>query len=446
MKLKRLLSVLDVCECTADPELDVRDISFDSRTTQPGDLFAAVCGYESDGHRFIGAAVARGAAVVLCQERPEADVPYIRVADSRLALSRICCEFFGNPSRELTMIGVTGTNGKTTVTTLIKHMLEQCLHTKVGLIGTNANIIGDEVLHTEHTTPDTYELQKLLRLPEQHGKLCKRSCPAGRRKHWKRFKPLEFFFEHLNRCFHTGFRHSICQSQNIPVHTGGHEQGAVRQKVAQHIAHDIPFQRVESAFEAEIQQQDHALFAAQFVHKLPCAGRCLRLSQQQIPEQLLPCIGLQQPGFGLQLFGACILFAGFFQFRKRLVQHRDHFGFIAGLEDVMPHPQLHGLTGKFVVTIAGKHHKGHIRVLLLCLPDHLNAVHHRHLDVHDGEVRPEFCDFFQPLGTVPSGGNDLYLIGIPRYELCHSFTLDLLIVHDQQCIQVALSFTIFSCL
>ena len=163
MKLKRLLSVLDVCECTADPELDIRDISFDSRTTQPGDLFAAVCGYESDGHRFIGAAVERGAAVVLCQKKPEVDIQYILVADSRLALSRICCEFFDNPSRELTMIGVTGTNGKTTVTTLIKHMLEQCLHTKVGLIGTNANIIGDEVLHTEHTTPDAYELQKLLR-------------------------------------------------------------------------------------------------------------------------------------------------------------------------------------------------------------------------------------------------------------------------------------------
>ena len=124
MKLKRLLSVLDVCECTADPELDIRDISFDSRTTQPGDLFAAVCGYESDGHRFIGAAVERGAAVVLCQKKPEVDIQYILVADSRLALSRICCEFFDNPSRELTMIGVTGTNGKTTVTTLIKHMLE----------------------------------------------------------------------------------------------------------------------------------------------------------------------------------------------------------------------------------------------------------------------------------------------------------------------------------
>ena len=149
MKLKRLLSVLDVCECTADPELDIRDISFDSRTTQPGDLFAAVCGYESDGHRFIGAAAERGVAVVLCQRKPEVEIPYILVADSRLALSRICCEFFDNPSRELTMIGVTGTNGKTTVTTLIKHMLEQCLHTKVGLIGTNANVIGDEVLHTE---------------------------------------------------------------------------------------------------------------------------------------------------------------------------------------------------------------------------------------------------------------------------------------------------------
>ena len=136
MKLKRLLSVLDVCECTADPELDIRDISFDSRTTQPGDLFAAVCGYESDGHRFIGAAAERGAAVVLCQRKPEVEIPYILVADSRLALSRICCEFFDNPSRELTMIGVTGTN---------------------------ANVIGDEELHTEHTTPDAYELQKLLR-------------------------------------------------------------------------------------------------------------------------------------------------------------------------------------------------------------------------------------------------------------------------------------------
>ena len=117
---------------------------------------------------FIRQSLAGGAVVVLCQKQPEVDIPYILVADSRLALSRICCKFFDNPSRELTMIGVTGTNGKTTVTTLIKHMLEQCLHTKVGLIGTNANVIGDEVLHTEHTTPDAYELQKLLRRMEEN--------------------------------------------------------------------------------------------------------------------------------------------------------------------------------------------------------------------------------------------------------------------------------------
>ena len=163
MKLKRLLSVLDVCECTADPELDIRDISFDSRTTQPGDLFAAVCGYESDGHLFIGAAAERGAAVVLCQRKPEVEIPYILVADSRLALSRICCEFFDNPSRELTMIGVTGTNGKTTTTYLLKQLLERCLGAKVGLIGTNQNMIGDAVLPAERTTPDALTLQRLLR-------------------------------------------------------------------------------------------------------------------------------------------------------------------------------------------------------------------------------------------------------------------------------------------
>lgn len=163
MKLKELLSEVRVLECTAALETEIRDISFDSRTTQPGDLFVAVCGYESDGHRFIGMATEKGAAAVLCQRKPETDVPYILVADSRLALAQVSCAYFGYPARELRMIGVTGTNGKTTTTTLIKHVLEQARGAKVGLIGTNANLIGDETLHTEHTTPDSYELQKLLR-------------------------------------------------------------------------------------------------------------------------------------------------------------------------------------------------------------------------------------------------------------------------------------------
>ena len=155
MKLKELLSEVRVLECTAALETEIRDISFDSRTTQPGDLFVAVCGYESDGHRFIGMATEKGAAAVLCQRKPETDIPYILVADSRLALAQVSCAYFGYPARELRMIGVTGTNGKTTTTTLIKHVLEQARGAKVGLIGTNANLIGDATLHTEHTTPDS---------------------------------------------------------------------------------------------------------------------------------------------------------------------------------------------------------------------------------------------------------------------------------------------------
>ena len=163
MKLKDLLRDTAVLSGTADPDLEIRGVSFDSRLTQPGDLFVAVKGYESDGHRFIPMALEKGAAAVLCEDVPEGEGPYIQTKDSRLALAEVSCVWFGHPSREMTMIGVTGTNGKTTVTTLLKHVLEQTIGAKVGLIGTNANLIGSEVLHTDRTTPDAYSLQKLLR-------------------------------------------------------------------------------------------------------------------------------------------------------------------------------------------------------------------------------------------------------------------------------------------
>ncbi len=162
MKLRELLTELSVIECTADLGSDIRDIRYDSRTVQPGDLFVAVPGMQSDGHTFIPMAAEKGAAAVICQRAPEANVPYILAADSRLALARVSCAWFGYPAEKMTMIGVTGTNGKTTSTVLIKHMLEDVTGEKVGLVGTISNWIGDEEFPTERTTPESYDLQKLF--------------------------------------------------------------------------------------------------------------------------------------------------------------------------------------------------------------------------------------------------------------------------------------------
>ncbi len=163
MQLQELLKEIPVSTMTADPHTEIKDIRYDSRQVKEGDLFVAVKGLQSDGHAFISKAMAQGAAAVLCQDLPEGDVPYVQTADSRLALSLVSAAYFGHPSGELAMIGVTGTNGKTTSTTLIKHMLEDCLGAKVGLIGTIANEIGDEEIPASRTTPESYDLQKMLR-------------------------------------------------------------------------------------------------------------------------------------------------------------------------------------------------------------------------------------------------------------------------------------------
>ena len=163
MKLKEIIRDLTVLELRADPECEISGISYDSRAAQPGDLFVAVRGLEADGHRFIPSAVSNGAAVVLCETAPTDGTPYVRVKDSRLSLALASRAFFGDPSSEMTMIGLTGTNGKTTSSYLLKHLLECKLDAKVGLIGTNGIMIGDEFLHSERTTPESYELQKLFR-------------------------------------------------------------------------------------------------------------------------------------------------------------------------------------------------------------------------------------------------------------------------------------------
>ena len=163
MKLHELLKGLDILSYTADMDADIREVQYDSRLVEGGDLFIAVPGAAADGHRFIPMAVEKGASCVLCERTPEGDVPYVQVADSRRALAVVGGNRFDHPARELTMIGVTGTSGKTTSTYLIKSILEQKAGAKVGLIGTIQNMIGDQVLHTERTTPESFELQKLLR-------------------------------------------------------------------------------------------------------------------------------------------------------------------------------------------------------------------------------------------------------------------------------------------
>ena len=163
MKLNELLAGIDILESTADPSLEITGVSYDSRRTRPGDLFVAITGYETDGHRFIPMALEKGAACVLCQQKPEGKAPCVLVSDSRAALARLGRNWFGDPAASMTMVGVTGTNGKTTSTYLLKDILEKCLGAKVGLIGTNQNMIGDQVLHTERTTPESFELQSLFR-------------------------------------------------------------------------------------------------------------------------------------------------------------------------------------------------------------------------------------------------------------------------------------------
>ena len=162
MKLKKLLEGIEIIESTADMELDIASVAYDSRKVERGGLFVAISGFASDGNRFIPMAMEKGAAVIVTAKKPELDVPYVLIPSDRLALALIGCNFYSHPARSMTMIGVTGTNGKTSVTLLLKQVIEKVLGAKVGLIGTMENRIGDLVIPTERTTPESFELQGLF--------------------------------------------------------------------------------------------------------------------------------------------------------------------------------------------------------------------------------------------------------------------------------------------
>ena len=162
MKLRDLLKDIEILEANADMDLDITGVAYDSRKVTPGSLFVAITGFASDGNRFIPMALEKGAAAVVTAKKPEGEVPYILVESDRLALALIGTNFFGHPAESMTMVGVTGTNGKTSSTLILKQVIEKTLGAKVGLIGTMENLIGDQVLPTDRTTPESFELQALF--------------------------------------------------------------------------------------------------------------------------------------------------------------------------------------------------------------------------------------------------------------------------------------------
>ena len=164
MKLSELLKNIKPTAIVGDSEQKVTGIEIDSRKVAAGGLFVAMKGTQVDGHRFIEKAVEQGAVVVLCEDLPEkmpSDVTFVQVESTEEAVGPVATVFFGEPSLRLKLVGVTGTNGKTTIATLLYNMFRQFGH-KCGLLSTVCNYIEDEAIPASHTTPDAIELNRLL--------------------------------------------------------------------------------------------------------------------------------------------------------------------------------------------------------------------------------------------------------------------------------------------
>ena len=163
MQLDKLIAGLK-CELYNFSEREVMHITFDSRSVCEGTLFVAQRGVHMDGHKFIEQAVGQGALAVVCECLPDImnpDVTYIVVEDSSAALGTIASNYYGNPTKQIKLVGVTGTNGKTTTVTLLHRMFRMSGH-HVGLISTIVNKIDEHEIQTKHTTPDSLEINRLL--------------------------------------------------------------------------------------------------------------------------------------------------------------------------------------------------------------------------------------------------------------------------------------------
>lgn len=164
MKLENILKGIDVISFTGDSLLEIAAVEFDSRNVIPGSLFVAVRGVSTDGHNYISQAVASGASAIICEtlpDNPAVGVCWVKTSDSAKALGLSASNFYGNPSQTMKLVGVTGTNGKTTIATLLYNMFMR-LGYKCGLFSTVCNYINGKELPATHTTPDPVQLNRIL--------------------------------------------------------------------------------------------------------------------------------------------------------------------------------------------------------------------------------------------------------------------------------------------
>jgi UDP-N-acetylmuramoyl-L-alanyl-D-glutamate--2,6-diaminopimelate ligase len=164
MKLIELLKYVTPQAIIGNQDVNITGVNIDSRKIEKGHLFVAIKGTQTDGHRFIPKALELGAVAVLCEDLPEEQQPgvtYVQVTSTETAVGPVATVFYGEPSKQLKLVGVTGTNGKTTIATLLYNMFRKFGH-KCGLLSTVNNYIEDEIIPADHTTPDPIELNKLL--------------------------------------------------------------------------------------------------------------------------------------------------------------------------------------------------------------------------------------------------------------------------------------------
>lgn len=167
LKLLDLIENIDVLETNVgDFDKDITDIAYNSKNAKEGCVFVCIKGFKTDGHEYINEAIQNGACLVVVDEffdtsKIEGKIDYIKTSNTRKALAVMSANFFGHPSKDFLLIGVTGTNGKTSTTFMIKSILE-AHGQKVGLIGTIKNMIGSREIEAQHTTPESYDLQKLF--------------------------------------------------------------------------------------------------------------------------------------------------------------------------------------------------------------------------------------------------------------------------------------------